>query len=358
MRQTFLAITALNLGLAALAVLIHFAGFILTVLSLGAMSAVAIVIMNLRRPGLSTIFRLETVYAIILSYVGLVLLFSFLYYHAVRADRNAFNFRDIDDTSLIYFSITTLATVGYGDIYPISSQARLLVVLEILISHIYNLLVFGLLSTYLATNMLRDVSYDTFMKRVARTWLIAGTNRATNALAALLTICVILYFRNDWPLVRPVILFVGALVMCARLVFFLANFSPSILMWLAIVMHAVPAYFLLGGSFAEIYGIIAANDANAFSVASPGTYDLLYFSLVTQSTVGFGDIVPRSDMARAFVCLQIVTGQVFNIVALGLVASYLSKHVIERALAPRLRTRTSDELSADRRDAAAVDEDR
>jgi hypothetical protein len=358
MRQTIVAVTALNLCLAAMAIVIYFAGFILTALLFGAVSAVAIVIMNLRTSGLSTISKLETIYAIILSYVCLVLLFSFLYYRAVHADRNAFSFRDIDDTSLIYFSITTLATVGYGDIYPISSQARLLVVLEILISHIYNLVVFGLLSTYLATNSLRDVSYETFIKRAARTWLIMGTNRATKILATLVTICIILYSRNDWPFVRPAILLIGSLVMCARLLFFLANFSPSILMWLAIVMQAVPAYILLGGSFAEIYGTIAANDANAFSMASLGTYDLLYFSLVTQSTVGFGDIVPRSDLARAFVCLQIVTGQVFNVVALGLVASYLSKHVIERTLAPRLRTSTPDELGADRPDAAAADDDK
>ena len=42
----------------------------------------------------------------------------------------------------IYFSITTFATVGYGDIIPVSSIAKILVTLEIFLSFL--IIVFAL----------------------------------------------------------------------------------------------------------------------------------------------------------------------------------------------------------------------
>ena len=36
-----------------------------------------------------------------------------------------------------------------------------------------------------------------------------------------------------------------------------------------------------------------------------------YFSFVTMTTLGYGDIAPASDSARAMVMIQAVTGQVY-----------------------------------------------
>ena len=35
--------------------------------------------------------------------------------------------------------------------------------------------------------------------------------------------------------------------------------------------------------------------------------DLLYFSVISQSTIGYGDIVPRSNLSRFIVILQVFT---------------------------------------------------
>ena len=51
-----------------------------------------------------------------------------------------------------------------------------------------------------------------------------------------------------------------------------------------------------------------------------------YFSLVTQTTLGYGDIVPTSASSRSLVTFQAVVGQVYLAV---LVARLVGLHVAE-----------------------------
>ena len=66
-------------------------------------------------------------------------------------------------------------------------------------------------------------------------------------------------------------------------------------------------------AFAVIYYLLATRDNTHFrnnirytiNTPSIGIVDAVYFSLVTQSTVGFGSIVPASTLAKALVSLQV-----------------------------------------------------
>ena len=54
-------------------------------------------------------------------------------------------------------------------------------------------------------------------------------------------------------------------------------------------------------------------DATAFVYSSTGLplqhpFDDYYFSFVTLTTTGFGDIVPNSQVARSFVTIEAITG--------------------------------------------------
>jgi len=65
--------------------------------------------------------------------------------------------------------------------------------------------------------------------------------------------------------------------------------------------------------FACVYYALASADERHFrnnthttlSDAPIGVIDAIYFSLVTQSTVGFGSIVPTSSLAKLLVSLQV-----------------------------------------------------
>ncbi|MDU0314163.1 potassium channel family protein [Phycicoccus sp. M110.8] len=90
--------------------------------------------------------------------------------------------------------------------------------------------------------------------------------------------------------------------------------------------------FLVG--FAATYFILSSTDQAAFS-ASLTRLDAAYFAVTTFATVGFGDIVARSEVARAVVTVQMLAG----LVLVGIVARVVVGAVQEG----RSRRRTSSD---------------
>jgi Ion channel len=94
------------------------------------------------------------------------------------------------------------------------------------------------------------------------------------------------------------------------------------------IAGAVCAYLLLGVVWAFAFSMIELAHPGAFLVnnvpmaALKGTpkilrQELLYMSLVTLSTVGYGDIVPVTPPARMLAVLEAVTGQIYLAVLIG-----------------------------------------
>ena len=87
---------------------------------------------------------------------------------------------------------------------------------------------------------------------------------------------------------------------------------------------AVCVYLLSGVAWAFLYVLVYLNDPDSFAFAfdvswvenSPGdtssAFSLFcYFSFVTMTTLGYGDIAPTSDIARTLAWLQAVLGQLY-----------------------------------------------
>lgn len=77
----------------------------------------------------------------------------------------------------------------------------------------------------------------------------------------------------------------------------------------------VASFVLLGPIFAMIYNLIEALQPGSLSASSPA--ELQYFSFVTLTSLGYGDIVPQSDLARHTAVLQALTGQLFLTIFIG-----------------------------------------
>ena len=89
---------------------------------------------------------------------------------------------------------------------------------------------------------------------------------------------------------------------------------------------AVSIYLLLGATWAALYGVMETVHPGSFQLGGHLTdreSDFLYFSLVTLSTIGYGDIVPLTAETRILAALEGVTGVLYIAITVAiLVSSY------------------------------------
>lgn len=97
------------------------------------------------------------------------------------------------------------------------------------------------------------------------------------------------------------------------------------------LVGAVCVYLLLGVIWAMAYTLINAISPGSFAGFSamddPGwDSEWLYFSFVTMTTLGYGDILPISATARSVAYMQAIVGQFYiAVLVAGLVGAYVSK---------------------------------
>jgi len=91
-----------------------------------------------------------------------------------------------------------------------------------------------------------------------------------------------------------------------------------------LIYCAISTYFLIGIMWSGIYIVIEAMSPGSFSGISD-TSDLLYFSFVTLTTVGFGDIMPESIISKRLAMLEAAVGGIYLAVIIAmLVGRYMS----------------------------------
>ena len=91
------------------------------------------------------------------------------------------------------------------------------------------------------------------------------------------------------------------------------------------VYAALSAYLLAGLYLGLLYWILEKIGPGTF--ASPGAFSRssgIYFSFVTLATVGYGDILPRTDVARGLAIFEGVGGQLFLAVFIARLLSMYS----------------------------------
>ena len=80
-------------------------------------------------------------------------------------------------------------------------------------------------------------------------------------------------------------------------------------------------YLLLGIIWAELYYFVSLVSPGSFSGfsgdAQGGIQDLLYFSFITLTTLGYGDIYPIKPVARSFAVFEAITGVLYIAMLVG-----------------------------------------
>ncbi len=97
------------------------------------------------------------------------------------------------------------------------------------------------------------------------------------------------------------------------------------------LVGAICVYLLLGVIWAMIYTLVNTVSPGSYAGFSPmddlgWDSEWLYFSFVTMTTLGYGDILPISATARGLAYMQAVVGQFYiAVLVAGLIGAYVSK---------------------------------
>jgi voltage-gated potassium channel len=98
------------------------------------------------------------------------------------------------------------------------------------------------------------------------------------------------------------------------------------------IFAAVVAYLFIAFTYAQLYQLISLFQPGSFLFPSRNTAsfqvfqsDMVYFSLVTIATLGYGDIVPKMPLARMVAAVEAVVGQFYvAILVAWLVGMFIS----------------------------------
>ena len=99
-----------------------------------------------------------------------------------------------------------------------------------------------------------------------------------------------------------------------------------------LIYAGLSVYLIFGLAWASIYHIIDMWQPGSFILAKPDNprqdfFQMWYFSMVTLTTLGYGDIAPASMVARAFVVLEAIMGQFYLAI---LIASLVGRGITQK----------------------------
>jgi voltage-gated potassium channel len=163
--------------------------------------------------------------------------------------------------------------------------------------------------------------------------LAVASSRRTLIVALLLAIPAVAgrWINHFQPLVPPPIFLIAGLGLVAFVVVNLLRFvlgAPSVNV--EVLCASISAYLMLGLMWTIAYWLVAWVTPTAFAFnTTTGTkesiegFNAFYFSFITLSTVGYGDITPVSRVARMLAATEAMTGLLYVAVLIArLVALY------------------------------------
>jgi hypothetical protein len=99
-----------------------------------------------------------------------------------------------------------------------------------------------------------------------------------------------------------------------------------------VVINSISGYLLLGLSWAIVLWIWNHSNPESFNFtvdSANGLFNEIYYSFVTLTTLGYGDMLPITPAAKSFGILISITGAFYNTIVLGMiVGKYISNETL------------------------------
>jgi len=99
------------------------------------------------------------------------------------------------------------------------------------------------------------------------------------------------------------------------------------------VAGALAAYIQMGLFFASLFRLVGMIETTPFFTTPPDAtvMDYQFFSFVTLTTLGYGNLVPATDVGKSLSMLEAVLGQVFLVTVVAMAVSNLGSPTRRRS---------------------------
>jgi len=116
----------------------------------------------------------------------------------------------------------------------------------------------------------------------------------------------------------------GTILYLYIIVLLLKNLMAQKTITTNMIYCAISIYLLIGIMWAGVYAILEHVSPGSFS-GTPGSVDPIYFSFVTLTTVGYGDVSPLTILAKRFAVFEAAMGSIYMAIIVALIVGrYLS----------------------------------
>ena len=205
-------------------------------------------------------------------------------------------------------------------------------------------LLISILLLMVISPILADLNFVTKFLEIFMTLIMLlslGTSQESKSLIRVGIILAIPAILTGWLaqfITWPIMVSTNNILDLVFLVFVFVNLMRIILTSKRVTTHviygAISAYLMLGLAFSNIYLLLISYNPESFLIhdgthVSSETFrsliDVFYYSYVTLTTLGYGDIIPATSVARMLSSLEALIGQLFlTVIVARLVALHVS----------------------------------
>ncbi len=196
-----------------------------------------------------------------------------------------------------------------------------------------------LLNEWIGARVWANVSTDLFFAFALMSGLHAISGQPRQLRFSLLLVSAIIIFSALHYLlpilaVDKVKLGLGAIFLVHMLIMIWTHIEMENEVTTDLIMAAACAYILLGMIWAYAYFFLESFHPGSFNIVENSTDDLVdfnYYSFVTLTTVGYGDILALTRSARALSIFEAITGQLYLAIMISrLVGMHASQYGIRK----------------------------
>jgi Ion channel len=132
---------------------------------------------------------------------------------------------------------------------------------------------------------------------------------------------------EDSQAAREAIAVITFVLLMAVFIAIIGRMAVHLTISMATVLAGLCIYLLIGLVFSTIYNFMDASDSTPLfaQVQTASASDTLYFSFITMTTVGYGDLTPVGNLPRMTAATEALTGQIYLVTAVALLVGNLGR---------------------------------